>query len=84
MTLASSVLTAMLLAAGGLPKPPESASTEPFPSAQEFDKFYHGLDEVNLLEGLSAGTHPSPSTFHIELTENSAELLERSPPPRLA
>ena len=84
MTPASSVLTEMLLAAGGLPKPPASASTEPFPSAQEYDKFYHGLDEVNFLEGLSAGTHPSASTLYIALTENSAELLKRSSPPRLA
>jgi hypothetical protein len=84
MTPASSVLTAMLLAAGGLSKPPASASTEPSPSAQEYDKFYHGLDEVNLLEGLSAGANPSASTLHIALTEHSADLLKRSSPPRLA
>ena len=62
MTPARSVLAAMLLAAGGLPKSPASASTEPFTNAQEYDKFYHGLNEVNLLEGLSAGTHPFTST----------------------
>ena len=62
MTPARSVLTAMLLAVGGLPNPPASTSTESFTSAQEYDKFYHGLDKVNLHEGLSAGTHPSAST----------------------
>ena len=84
MMPASSVLTATLLAAGDLPKPPASASTEPFHGAQEYDKFYHGLDEVNFLEGLSAGNHASASTLRIALTENGAELLKRSPPPRLA
>ncbi|KAH9016039.1 hypothetical protein EDB85DRAFT_2280112 [Lactarius pseudohatsudake] len=33
---------------------PSVTSAEPFTSAQEYDEFYHGLDEVNLLEELSA------------------------------
>ncbi|KAI9448837.1 TRAPP trafficking subunit Trs65-domain-containing protein [Lactarius psammicola] len=80
MTPARSVLAAMLLAAGGLPKSPASAGTEPFTSAQEYDKFYHGLDEVNLLEGLSAGTSPVRLYIHTILTEHSTELLKRSSP----
>ena len=75
----------MLLAVGGLPKIPASAGTEPF-NTQEYDKFYHGLDEVNLLEGLSAGIHPSASASvpYTILTEHSTELFKRSSPPRLA
>ncbi|KAH9013851.1 hypothetical protein EDB84DRAFT_1639227 [Lactarius hengduanensis] len=51
---ARSILAAMPLATVGLPRSPASASAEPFTSAQEYDEFYHGLDEVNLLEELSA------------------------------
>ncbi|KAH9069768.1 hypothetical protein EDB83DRAFT_2370258 [Lactarius deliciosus] len=55
MTPARSVLAAMLLAKVDLPRSPASASAEPFTGAQEYDEFYHhGLDEVNLLEELSA------------------------------
>ncbi|KAH9000003.1 hypothetical protein EDB86DRAFT_2906972 [Lactarius hatsudake] len=54
MTPARSVLAAMLLAKVGLPRSPASTSAEPFTGAQEYDEFYHGLDEVNLLEELSA------------------------------
>ncbi|KAH9069777.1 hypothetical protein EDB83DRAFT_2674132 [Lactarius deliciosus] len=56
-----SILAAMLLATVGLPRSPASASAEPFTGAQEYDEFYHGLDEVNLLEELSAGTPTAPS-----------------------
>jgi hypothetical protein len=80
MTPARSVLAAMLLAAGGLPTSPASASTEPFSSAQEYDKFYHGLDEVNLLEGLSAGTHLSPSTS-TSYSRNTAPSFSNAPLP---
>ena len=62
MTPARNVLAAMLLAAGGFPKSLESASAEPHTKAPEHEKFYHGLDEVNLLEGLSAGAYPSACT----------------------
>ena len=63
ITPARNVLAAMLLAAGGFPKSPASANTEPFASAQEYDRFHHGLDEINLLEGLSAGNYSPASTF---------------------
>ncbi|KAH9028895.1 hypothetical protein EDB85DRAFT_1892330 [Lactarius pseudohatsudake] len=53
---ARSILAAMPLATVGLPRSPASASAEPFTSAQEYDEFYHGLDEVNLLEELSAAS----------------------------
>lgn len=72
MTPARSVLATMLLAAGGLPESPVSASTEPFTSAQEYDKFYHGLDEVNLLEGLSAA--PSFSNALLPLALPSTRI----------
>ncbi|KAH8996441.1 TRAPP trafficking subunit Trs65-domain-containing protein [Lactarius hatsudake] len=72
MTPARSVLAEMLLAAGGLPKSPASASAEPFTSAQEYDKFYHGLDEVNLLEGLSAA--PSFSNAPLPLALPSTRI----------
>ncbi|KAH8996448.1 hypothetical protein EDB86DRAFT_3077051 [Lactarius hatsudake] len=58
MTPARSILAA-LLAVVGLPRSPASASAEPFTGAQEYEDFYHGLDEVNLLEELSAA--PSSS-----------------------
>ena len=62
MTPARNVLAAMLLAAGGFPKSLESASAEPFTNASEYEKVFNGLDEVNLLEGLSAGTYPTACT----------------------
>ncbi|KAI9465379.1 TRAPP trafficking subunit Trs65-domain-containing protein [Lactarius psammicola] len=76
MTPARSVLAAMLLAAGGLPKSPASAGTEPFTSAQEYDKFYHGLDEVNLLEGLSAA--PSFSNAPLPLVLPSTRISAKT------
>lgn len=54
MTPARAVLAAMLMEAGGLPESQPSAPTESFNG--EIDKSYHGLDEVNLLWGLSSGT----------------------------
>ncbi|KAH9000012.1 hypothetical protein EDB86DRAFT_2907144, partial [Lactarius hatsudake] len=59
MTPARSILAALLLVVVGLPKSPVPASAEPFTGAQEYEDFYHGLDEVNLLEELSAA--PSSS-----------------------
>ena len=45
----------MLMEAGGLPGSQPSA---PMVSViDEIDKSYHGLDEVNILWGLSSGTH---------------------------
>ncbi|KAI9437616.1 TRAPP trafficking subunit Trs65-domain-containing protein [Lactarius indigo] len=72
MTPARSALAAMLLAAGGLPKSPASGNAEPFASAQEYDRFYHGLDEVNLLEGLSAA--PSFSNAPLPLALPSTRI----------
>jgi hypothetical protein len=55
MTPARAVLTSMLMDVGGLPE------SEPFAPMMSFDDeidtSYHGLDEVNLLWGLSSGTH---------------------------
>ncbi|KAH9171162.1 hypothetical protein EDB89DRAFT_1907177 [Lactarius sanguifluus] len=76
MTPARSVLAEMLLAAGGLPKSPASASADPFTSAQEYDKFYHGLDEVNLLEGLSAA--PSFSNAPLPLALPSTRISAKT------
>jgi hypothetical protein len=83
MTPARNVLAAMLLAAGGFPKSLESTSAEPSTNAHESERFYLGLDEVNLLEGLSAGTNHC-SYVHIILTQHSADLLKYSSPPRAA
>jgi len=55
MTPARAVLATMLMEAGGLPESQPSAPMES--SNDEIDKSYHGLDEVNLLVGLSSGTH---------------------------
>jgi hypothetical protein len=55
MTSARAVLAAMLMETGGLPEFQPSAPMESF--NDEIDKSYHGLDEVNLLWGLSSGTH---------------------------
>jgi hypothetical protein len=55
MTPARAVLASMLMEAGGLP---ESQPSAPMVSVDdEIDKSYHVLDEVNLLWGLSSGTH---------------------------
>jgi hypothetical protein len=54
-TPARAVLAAMLKEAGGLPESRPSAPTESF--NDEMDKTYLGLDEVNLLWGLSSGTY---------------------------
>ena len=55
MTPARAVLTSMLIEAGGLPESQPSAPMVSFDN--EIDKSYHGLDEVNLLWGLSSGIH---------------------------
>ncbi|KAH9161879.1 hypothetical protein EDB89DRAFT_2248183 [Lactarius sanguifluus] len=68
MTPARSILGEMLLATVGHPKSPASASAEPFTRAQEYDKFYHGPDEVNLLEELSVATPSVPLFIKILLT----------------
>jgi hypothetical protein len=54
VTPARAVLAAMLKEAGGLPESQPSAPTQSF--NDETEKSYHGLDEVNLLWGLSSGT----------------------------
>ncbi|KAH9069759.1 hypothetical protein EDB83DRAFT_2370152, partial [Lactarius deliciosus] len=73
MAPARSILAAMLLALVGLPRSPASASAEPFTSAQEYDEFYHhGLDEVNLLEELSAA--PSSSNTLRPIAFPSTEI----------
>ena len=54
MTPARAVLASMLMESGGLP---ESQPSAPMVSSDDdIDKSYHGLDEVNLLWGLSSGT----------------------------
>jgi hypothetical protein len=55
MTPGRAVLASMLMEAGGLPESQPSAPMVSFDD--EIDKSYHGLDEVNLLWGLSSGTH---------------------------
>ena len=55
MTPARAVLASMLMEAGGLPESQPSAPMVSF--NDEIDKSYHLLDEVNLLCGLSSGTH---------------------------
>lgn len=56
ITPARAVLASMLVKAGGLPESQPSAPMVS-PSNAEIDKSYHVLDEVNLLCGLSSGTH---------------------------
>jgi hypothetical protein len=53
MTPARAALASMIKEAGGIPESQPSAPTESF--NDEVDKSYHGLDEVNLLWGLSSG-----------------------------
>lgn len=55
MTPGRAVLASMLMEAGGLPESQPSALMVSLDD--EIDKSYHGLDEVNLLWGLSSGTH---------------------------
>ena len=57
LTPARAVLAAMFKEAGGHPDLPQSARTVSFDDMHDIDKSYHGLDEVNLLEGLSSGIH---------------------------
>lgn len=57
LTPARAVLAAMFKEAGGHPDLPQSARTVSFDDVPGMDNFYHGLDEVNLLEGLSSGIH---------------------------
>jgi hypothetical protein len=55
MTPARAALASMLKEAGGLPESQPSVPIVSFDD--EIDKSYRGLDEVNLLWGLSSGTH---------------------------
>jgi hypothetical protein len=55
MTPARTVLASLLIKAGGLPESQPSAPMVSFDD--EIDRSYHGLDEVNLLWGLSSGTY---------------------------
>jgi len=57
LTPARAVLAAMFKEAGGHPDLPQSAHTASFDDAHDINNSYHGLDEVNLLEGLSSGIH---------------------------
>ena len=57
VTPARAVLAAMYKEAGGHLELQHSARTDSFDDAHETNTSYHGLDEVNLLEGLSSGTH---------------------------
>ncbi|KAH9174135.1 hypothetical protein EDB89DRAFT_2241899 [Lactarius sanguifluus] len=61
----------MLLATVGLPRFPASASAEPITRAQEYNEFYHGLDEVNLRSFLQIGAKIHKQDF----------ALPASPPP---
>jgi hypothetical protein len=70
----------MLTAAGGISRSPTPANPESNNDANESEKFYRGLDEVNLLEGLSLGTH----IFHLlcyPLITYSTELRTHTIPP---
>jgi hypothetical protein len=55
LTPARAVLVAMFKEAGGHPDLPQSAHAVSFADVPDTDNSYHGLDEVNLLEGLSSG-----------------------------
>ena len=55
LTPARAGLAAMFKEAGGHPDLPQSARAVSFDDVHGIDNFYHGLDEVNLLEGLSSG-----------------------------
>jgi hypothetical protein len=55
MTSARATLAAMFQRAGSHPELSPAKPIESFDHAYEIDKFYHGLDEVNLLEGLNLG-----------------------------
>jgi hypothetical protein len=68
MTPGRTVLASMLMEAGGLPESQPSALMVPFDD--EIDKSYHGLDEVNLLWGLSSGTHIFTSLILSHATEH--------------
>jgi len=57
LTPARAVLAAMFKKAGGHLDLPQSARMASFDDAPDLDNSYHGLDEVNLLEGLSSGIH---------------------------
>jgi hypothetical protein len=69
MTLARSVLMAMVGAAGVFPESPLSILPEFFNDMNKCDKSYYSLDEVNLLKGLSLGTpfysFPTTHSLHI-------------------
>jgi hypothetical protein len=55
MTSARATLATMFQKAGSHPELSPAKRIESFDHAYEFDNFYHGLDEVNLLEGLNSG-----------------------------
>lgn len=77
MTPARSVLASMLMEAGGLPESQPSATMVSFDN--EIDKSYHGLDEVNLLWGLSsAPTFASaPSPLSLPSTRVGAKIRKQ-------
>ena len=77
MTPARAVLAAMLKEAEVLPEFSPPVRTQSSNDAYERDKIYHGIDEVNLLEGLSSGTAPSFLDF-IRLIAYSTDLRELS------
>jgi hypothetical protein len=77
ITPARAVLAAMLKEAEVLPGFSPPALTQSSNDAYESDKFYHRIDEVNLLEGLSSGT--ASSVLHsIPLNAYSTDLRELS------
>ncbi|KAH9159404.1 hypothetical protein EDB89DRAFT_2050164 [Lactarius sanguifluus] len=81
MAPARSILATMLLATVGLPRFPASASAEPITRAQEYDEFYHGLDEVNLRSFLQVH-RPSLSSSAQRLASQILFALSPFPVPR--
>ena len=57
LTPARAGLVAMFEGAGSHPDLPQSVRAVSFDDVHDVDNSYHGLDEVNLLEGLSSGIH---------------------------
>ncbi|KAI9457523.1 TRAPP trafficking subunit Trs65-domain-containing protein [Russula earlei] len=89
MTPARTILATMFREAEVLPELAPQACTELFNDVYESDKFYHGLDEVNLLEGLSSAPTFANALFPLSLpsTRLGAKIRERDfalpsdPPP---
>jgi len=77
ITPARAVLAAMFKEAEVLPEFSPPVRTQSSNNAYESDKFYHGIVEVNLLEGLSSGTASSFLDF-IRLNAYSTDLRELS------